>query len=79
MHDVNDLISASSNERDRLSSHPYDRRGRFIKRQCALCGCGILRYAGGGLWECDGLIDPDDDNKPLEPCPNYHINGNRLI
>lgn len=38
------------------------------------CG-GTLRYEGEGHWRCDGLVDPNDENKPLLACPFVHFQG----
>lgn len=56
---------------------PYDDKGRFVPLNCPLpeCGSGTLRYQGNGVWECDGLIDPDHPDKPLEACWYFHRDG----
>lgn len=54
---------------------PYDHRGRFVSRQCPVEGCdGSLRWAGS-QWECDGLVDPNDERKELQTCGFFHRNG----
>lgn len=56
---------------------PYDDKGRYVSLSCPLaeCGAGTLRYESDGMWHCDGLIDPGDDDKPLEACWYFHIDG----
>jgi hypothetical protein len=57
-----------------IELHPRDDRGRFVPLDCPnpLCGAGRLQYEGNGLWQCDGLADPNDLNKELECCPFHH-------
>lgn len=47
---------------------PRDERGRFLSKTCPECGDGRLHREGDGYWHCDGLIDPEDVTKELEPC-----------
>ena len=55
---------------------PYDLRGQFVPRQCPVDGCdGTLRPDGPNHWACDGLLDPNDENKELQPCRYSHHNG----
>lgn len=57
-------------------ARPYDWKGRFIPLACPVPSCGgRLLHEGDGIWECDGLIDPDDPNKELEVCTYSHRDG----
>jgi len=45
--------------------------GRFISRKCPICKNGILQLEydrWGNYWMCDGLLDPENVNKQLQPC-----------
>lgn len=57
--------------------HPYDERGRAISCDCPKCGYGRLQYTRFKTWECDGLMDPEDVNKELQPCTFVHFDGER--
>jgi hypothetical protein len=35
---------------------------------CPQCSCGYVRKDPDGGYSCDGLMDPEDPNKPLEAC-----------
>ena len=55
---------------------PRDENGRFISTECPECG-DHLNYEKdkfGEAWVCYGLIDPEDDSKPLAPCPYTYTN-----
>jgi hypothetical protein len=55
---------------------PRDAAGRIIKRgPCDVCGYGNLQYEGNGIWQCDGLADPENDREELIQCPRYHFDG----
>jgi hypothetical protein len=55
---------------------PRDNRGRAVKQgPCDKCGYRQLQYEGDGSWLCNGLADPQHDDKPLIECPHYHIDG----
>lgn len=59
---------------------PRDESGRFVPLDCPVPNCGgRLVYQGYRSWECDGLIDPDDPTKELEPCVFDHIDGQRYL
>lgn len=55
-------------------SAPRDASGRFVPKECPVCG-GTLEYEGHGVWACDGLVDPEDPSKELECCPFDHFDG----
>lgn len=57
------------------AERPHDDKGRFVSTKCNLCDCGELRHEGDGHWRCDGLLDPEDPDKELEPCHAYHDDG----
>lgn len=57
---------------------PRGKDGRFLSKRCPEC-YGTLRpevdnYFKRTLWICDGLIDPDNLDIPLQPCL-YFINN----
>lgn len=56
---------------------PYDNRGRFVPLACRNpdCGNGTLRLEENGMWECDGLMAPNDPSKELEVCTYSHFDG----
>lgn len=61
---------------------PYDDRGRFVPLNCPAsdCGNGSLQPVGDGIWDdgiwqCDGLAEPEHDDLPLEPCGFTHVDG----
>ena len=57
---------------------PQDDAGRFVPIACPDINCdGTLRYEGEGVWRCDGLVDPNDENKPLEACSFSHRQGDK--
>jgi len=58
---------------------PYDETGKYVSMQCPYCGYGVLRYQGNKLWACDGLADPDRDDKDLETCEWFHIDGQPAV
>ena len=60
-----------------MSEIPKDDKGRFVSRECKnpRCGNGILQHEGGGLWQCDGLEEPESGNGPLECCSYSHWDG----
>lgn len=60
-----------------MTDHPRDDKGYFVSRDCRICGYGKLQPEGNGVWRCDGLVDPEDDGKPLVECPGLHIDGER--
>lgn len=70
-----------SGRRDTPSKRPIDDKGRFVPLTCPDINCGgELRLeadpmTGALVWRCDGLIDPCDDNKPLEACSFTHWQG----
>jgi len=48
-------------------------KGRFISNKCPDPNCdGVLQHRqnkyGENRWECDGLVDPNDITKELQPC-----------
>lgn len=58
---------------------PRDDKGHFIPLDCPnpLC-CGRLHrndQYGEEVWSCDGLVDPEDDHKELQPCAFEHVPG----
>ena len=55
--------------------NPRDNKGRFVPRACPICDNGHLQPDGDGYWRCDGLLDPEDENKELEPCLYTHHDG----
>lgn len=61
---------------DHRVDRPRDNRGHFVPLSCPYFGCsGRLVYEGRGIWRCDGLIDPEDENKELEACGFFHVDG----
>lgn len=67
-----------------LDHTPRDDKGHFVPLDCPnpFCSAGKLvyephtyTYAAGGIWRCDGLVDPDDSNKELEACTFSHCDG----
>lgn len=55
---------------------PYDENGRQVPCICPNPDCsGYLQYQGNSLWTCDGLVDPNDLNKELQPCDFSHTDG----
>lgn len=58
---------------------PFDDKGRFVPLACRNpdCSYGTLRLEdpAHGIWECDGLADPNDPSKELEVCTYSHFNG----
>jgi len=60
---------------DELPVAPRDDLGHFVGKECPECGNGKLVYEGNGHWRCDGLADPEDDNKPLDACAYQHDDG----
>ena len=60
--------------------NPQDNLGRFVPLTCPDINCGgVLRYEGDGCWRCDGLVDPNDDDKPLFACPFRHYQGEPYV
>jgi hypothetical protein len=58
---------------------PRDDKGHFVPIACPDINCsGTLRYEGEGRWRCDGLVDPNHDDKPLYACPYVHFDGEPL-
>lgn len=53
---------------------PKDARGRFLAKTCPECGGAMEFNSGmfGNEWYCTGLVDPEDDSKPLACC-EYRI------
>jgi hypothetical protein len=60
---------------DELPVAPRDDLGHFVGKECPECGNGKLVYEGNGHWRCDGLADPEDENKPLDACTYQHDDG----
>lgn len=62
---------------DNRTKRPYDDKGRFVPLGCPAsdCGSGSLQPAGDGIWQCDGLADPERDDLPLETCGFTHVDG----
>ncbi len=64
------------NQRRNATLQPQDDKGRFVPLTCPDVNCsGMLRHEGDGLWRCDGLVDPNDENKELEACNFIHRQG----
>lgn len=53
---------------------PRLKNGQFVSADCPECGCGTLQPEGDD-WRCDGLVDPEDENKELIPCERAIIDG----
>jgi hypothetical protein len=69
-------MSILKGDRHEVSRMPYDEAGHFVSKQCPIEGCdGKLVYEGNGSWACDGLVDPNDENKELEACLYAHFDG----
>lgn len=51
---------------------PRDDKGHAVPVDCPKNCSGRLRYEGHGFWRCDGLVDPEDDENPLEACGFMH-------
>lgn len=53
---------------------PRDHEGKFIPLACPLANCdGHLVYdEHWNRWECDGLVDPENTEQPLEACWYSH-------
>lgn len=62
-----------------VGHHPYDENGRFVPRDCPVCGDGKLQYTARLTWECDGLCDPNDTQKELQTCAFDHIDGQQYL
>ena len=66
---------------DTIQRRPYDSHGQYVPLDCSLCGAGKLQHQGvdsvngKGFWACGGLLDPEDADRDLEPCPNIHYDG----
>ena len=58
-------------------NRPYDNKGQFVPLACRAinCGSGRLQYEGLGVWQCDGLAEPERDDQPLYACGFAHIDG----
>ena len=57
---------------------PRDNRGRYVPLTCPDINCsGQLVYEGAGKWYCDGLVDPNHADKPLEACRFAHWDGDK--
>lgn len=54
---------------------PRLKNGRFAPRDCPECQCGTLQYQEPGFWECDGLVDPENNQAELEPCHYGILDG----
>lgn len=54
---------------------PREPDGKFVSKSCPVCGNGTLVYEGLGIWRCDGLADPEDENKPLVACEYTHADA----
>lgn len=57
-----------------------DSRGQFIKKECPECGDQLVMecHADGAItWRCDGLIDPEDENKELQACKYETWSGDK--
>lgn len=58
---------------------PYDDNGRFVPLACQDQNCGggklVLEDPEHGVWECDGMVDPNDPSKELEVCTYSHFDG----
>ena len=59
---------------------PRDNKGHFVPLDCPdpLCGGRLQEdsgYRGETIWTCDGLVDPEDDNKELQACNFSHRPG----
>lgn len=57
---------------------PRGPHGKFVSRDCPIEGCGGKLVREGDHWQCDGLIDPGHENKPLEACAFIHFDGEEL-
>lgn len=68
-----------------LPRQPRGPDGRFFKWKdgCPVCGTGDVICEGEeynrALWRCDGLIDPEDVNKPLDACPFTYVDGDPIL
>ena len=51
-----------------MTARPRLKDGRFVSTDCPVCGCGTLQQETPNEWRCDGLRDPEDQNKELEAC-----------
>lgn len=71
---MNKFTLLDIDEMEPMKAGPRDSHGQFIPRDCPICQNGKLTYERG-VWRCDGLIDPEDDNKPLAACENVHFDG----
>lgn len=58
---------------------PRDNKSHFIPLYCPnpLCGGRLQhnRMYDQEIWTCDGLVDPEDVNKELQPCEVSHVPG----
>lgn len=55
-----------------MDKQPRNSEGQFVSPKCDVCGCGDLVPSGEpGVFECNGLIDPENENVELQPCTNY--------
>lgn len=66
------------NHKASTERRPRDDHGHFVPLECPVSGCdGKLVHEGDGIWQCNGLVDPDDENKQLEACRYAHFDGER--
>lgn len=58
---------------------PRTNNGKFVSTRCPMRDCdGTLKPEGNGVFMCNGLLDPGDPSKELEPCFYTHINHHVL-
>jgi hypothetical protein len=55
-----------------MITNPRNHKGQYVSNKCKnpLCS-GKLVQVTPTLWECDGLVDPDDPNKELQACNEF--------
>lgn len=64
-----------------MTQQPYDEKGRKLSRLCPNPDCsGTLQLekdtlTGREVWQCDGLVDPNDPSQELQACEFSHIDG----
>lgn len=51
-----------------MDTAPRLKNGRFISRECPVCGYGVLQQEGPNAWHCNGLRDPEHENQELVAC-----------
>lgn len=67
----------STNSRTSTVRRPIDDKGRFVPFMCPDPNCSGKLVLEGDVWVCDGLVDPNDENKELQECHFMHVDGDK--